>query len=329
MSLNTNFNSGNDARNIALRNKSESEKALEADSVANAFCDVIEQSILSVSSHVHVLISMLLPRCDFSERSGMSNPNNVRKVMNVQITSRLYEHTRVSLINSDTVLSLDDDDRRLELMDSDGYHLTGLGFKLMIENWCTILAKHINHKMSAKPTASTARGSVNEAAAATMAAAAEVDDADIKRADVGETVPDPFGAYTAAETVQPTNPLLPDGADVALGSDNEDWDDLSIPGLETVEKVAVKTPVVPARPALQFRLGPTSEHQHMNGDNNGGEDGFIEDDYFGGGERETERLPSINLPQGEPESLQVDPVSGDAGLRIFLSCFKRQLFHQH
>lgn len=56
---------GNDARNIALKQKSDQAKAKEADEVANTFCDSIEHDILPVSDHLRVLISLLLPRFDF------------------------------------------------------------------------------------------------------------------------------------------------------------------------------------------------------------------------------------------------------------------------
>ena len=79
------------------------EKANDADNVANLFCDIIEKEILARAGHVYVLVSMLLPRIDLQEAAGMGNPNNVRKVINVQITARLYENPRVSLINSDKV----------------------------------------------------------------------------------------------------------------------------------------------------------------------------------------------------------------------------------
>ena len=43
----------------------------------------------------------------------MGNPNNVRKVINVQITARLYENPRVGLINSDKILDWGDDNVKL------------------------------------------------------------------------------------------------------------------------------------------------------------------------------------------------------------------------
>ena len=95
---------GNDARNIARKRKSDSEKTAEADDLANEFCDIIENIILGAAQHICVLVSMLLPRVDFQEKPGMANPNNVRKVINIQITKRLYENPRVTLINLDKVL---------------------------------------------------------------------------------------------------------------------------------------------------------------------------------------------------------------------------------
>ena len=74
----------------------------------------------------------------------MANPNNVRKVINIQITKRLYENPRVTLINSDKVIKWGDNKEELnELMKSDGYHLTRKGFGAMINNWI----EHIRKKM--------------------------------------------------------------------------------------------------------------------------------------------------------------------------------------
>ena len=56
---------GNDARNIALKLKSDQAKAKEADEVANTYCDLIERDLLGASPHIRVLISLLLPRFDF------------------------------------------------------------------------------------------------------------------------------------------------------------------------------------------------------------------------------------------------------------------------
>merc|ERR1711888_82202 len=135
---------GNDARNIARKRKSDSEKTAEADDLANEFCDIIENRILGAAQHICVLVSMLLPRVDFQEKPGMANPNNVRKVINIQITKRLYENPRVTLINLDKVLKWGDNKEELnKLMKSDGYHLTRKGFGAMIKNWI----EHIRKKM--------------------------------------------------------------------------------------------------------------------------------------------------------------------------------------
>merc|ERR1719189_1812915 len=95
---------GPDARSIAETKKTDVEKANDADDIANIFCDIIENKILTSASHIYVMVQMLLPRIDLQEANGMGNPNNVRKVINVQITARLYENPRVGLINSDKIL---------------------------------------------------------------------------------------------------------------------------------------------------------------------------------------------------------------------------------
>ena len=133
-----------DVRSIAETRRTDVEKANDADNVANLFCDIIEKEILARAGHVYVLVSMLLPRIDLQEAAGMGNPNNVRKVINVQITARLYENPRVSLINSDKVLDWGDDDVRLnQLVRADGFTLTELGCRLVLNNW----ADHIKKKM--------------------------------------------------------------------------------------------------------------------------------------------------------------------------------------
>jgi hypothetical protein len=59
---------GNDARNIALKQKPNRVKANEATEVANSFCDSIERDVLAVSPDIRVLISLLLPRFNHEVR---------------------------------------------------------------------------------------------------------------------------------------------------------------------------------------------------------------------------------------------------------------------
>lgn len=67
----------------------------------------------------------------------MSCPNNVRKVMNVEISMRLEGLANVRVINNDEWSSWgqDDDVKRNRLFGSDGYHLTPYGFSLMLDFW--------------------------------------------------------------------------------------------------------------------------------------------------------------------------------------------------
>jgi len=258
---------GNDARNIALTRKSDAEKASEADDIANEFCDIIENRILGSAQHICVLVSMLLPRVDFQEKPGMANPNNVRKVINVQITQRLYENPRVTLINSDKALDWGDDEQALnELMESDGYHLTDKGFSVMMNNWI----EHVKKKMKdtnynpespkhVQPSTTIKRSDpsppVAEIKPSVDKGASELKTQDIlgnsfpdvpdqkteveTGADEEETVPDPFGSYEApceivspkARTLSTSGPLVEDG---------EELDDDALPNLEIV--VPTKSP---------------------------------------------------------------------------------------
>lgn len=265
---------------------------------------------------------MLLPRCDFSERSGMSNPNNVRKVINVQITSRLYENSRVTLLNSDPVLCWEDEERRKDLMQSDGYHLTQLGFHLMIGNWTKVISDHINltstSLVQSSSTSSTtaAPSSSSPLTTATTSNSPSscspppaINSTEVVSSTAMETVPDPFGTYSAPTDVLAANPLL-DGQDVDLDSDGEEWNDGAIPALETVSK--------PTPPLVSFKLGreqsmaAAADRPNATDLPNGGEEGFIEDDYCGEeASRLSGPLPSISLHLSGPESIDVGPVSGN------------------
>lgn len=123
-----------------------------------------------------------------------------------------------------------------------------------------------------------------------------------------ETVPDPFGTYSAPTDVLAANPLL-DGQDVDLDSDGEEWNDGAIPALETVSK--------PTPPLVSFKLGreqsmaAAADRPNATDLPNGGEEGFIEDDYCGEeASRLSGPLPSISLHLSGPESIDVGPVSG-------------------
>ena len=270
--------------------------------MANKFCDLIETEILSKSSHFYVLISMLLPRCDFQERSGMSNPNNVRKVINVQITSRLYENPRVTLINSDHILGLDhNEERKRELMHSDGYHLTEFGFNLMLENWMSTLNKHASMASSMDHTnpllESDTEDSNNQLGA---------NDLNVK-VDAKETVPDPFGTYTAPSDVIAAKTKLEEES-VKNGDFKEELDDDDVPNLETVDP-GTEVPEKNAEPfGAKFQLGVGNSND---------EEGFIEDNYCGTEVSATRPLPSLNLVSSGPESDLV----AVSGMTVFIIFF--------
>ena len=72
----------------------------------------------------------------FVFQTAMSCPNNVRKVMNVEISSRLNENKAVIFINNDIVLEWwKDDVKKMRLFNSDGHHLTAYGFSVMLDHW--------------------------------------------------------------------------------------------------------------------------------------------------------------------------------------------------
>jgi hypothetical protein len=131
---------GNDARNIALKtHKSDVDKGAESDGLANEFADVVIDLIERIP-YIKILISTLLPRFDSEEQLNMSNPNNVRKVMNVEISMRLQGKPNVVFINNDFVLEWRKDDvKKKRLFVSDGYHLSAYGFSMMFDHWMTTL----------------------------------------------------------------------------------------------------------------------------------------------------------------------------------------------
>jgi hypothetical protein len=91
--------------------------------MALEFTDIIDD-LLQRIPYLSIFISTLLPRFDHEDRLTMSNPNNVRKVMNVEILSRLAGNERVVFINNDLVLEWwKDEVKRNRLFNSDGHQV--------------------------------------------------------------------------------------------------------------------------------------------------------------------------------------------------------------
>lgn len=102
--------------------------------------------------YLTVFVSTLLPRFDVEDHATMSNPNNVRKVMNVEISSRLTSNSRVIFINNDLVLEWwKDDVKRNRLFASDGQQLTPYGFSVLLDHWMVTLKEEVS-KASVTPT---------------------------------------------------------------------------------------------------------------------------------------------------------------------------------
>ena len=94
--------------------------------------------------YLRVFISTLLPRFDDADKMTMSNPNNVRKVMNVEICSRLSSNASVVFINNDTTLEWwKDEVKRNRLFSSDGHRLTAFGFSVMLDHWTETLKNEV------------------------------------------------------------------------------------------------------------------------------------------------------------------------------------------
>lgn len=291
---------GNDARNIAMTRKSDAEKASEADDVANEFCDIIETKILGSAQHICVFVSMLLPRVDFQERPGMANPNNVRKVINVQITQRLYENPRVTLINSDKALDWGDDEQALNaLMEADGYHLTEKGFSVMLGNWIEHVKKkmkdtnynpespkHVQPSATIKRSEPTPLMTENKPMSASETNTESVQQnsssevpgqkaEENSAADEEETVPDPFGSYEApCEIVSPKVRTLSSSGPFV--EETDELDDDALPNLEMV---------VPAKSPTEM----TSSSKVKN----------LEDNFSSIAIEESQEKSAINGPKGK------------------------------
>ena len=299
---------GPDARAIAETKKTDVEKANDADDIANIFCDIIETKILTSASHIYVLVQMLLPRIDLQEANGMGNPNNVRKVINVQITARLYENPRVGLINSDKILDWGDDNVKLnKLMSSDGFSLTEVSSRLVLNNWSDHIRKRmsdVNFVPSTNNNTSTIEPSntvVTEKVETKESEQEKVEDEKkekLKEEEDEDDVNDPFGSYKAPTELVVKNRTI-SHSEPGL-EDTEDTDD-SLPNLETV-KTKPEQKIVEQLDTLG--LQESQKKPEFDLDNGGG---FIEDNYLGSSssvQDETNQLPSMmSLGAGGDASL--------------------------
>ena len=320
-----------DVRSIAETRRTDVEKANDADNVANLFCDIIEKEILARAGHVYVLVSMLLPRIDLQEAAGMGNPNNVRKVINVQITARLYENPRVSLINSDKVLDWGDDDVRLnQLVRADGFTLTELGCRLVLNNWADHIKKKMldanflpdnNNKAKVHNNSVKIEDNLKPVPAQSVETSepepvkeeeVDVDTEDTPgKEDEEDIVNDPFGSYQApCELVSRPRTVSTSGPGQAVAAEEtEDIDDDSLPNLETVPKTHQEQDS-----SLENKMSSVKiQESHENGvdkDFDLGGEGFIEDNYCGNEEsKQHTELPSM-MSMG-PSSDNVGLVSGN------------------
>jgi hypothetical protein len=189
----------------------------EVDALANRFCDLLDSRVLAASPHTCVLISLLLPRNDYADRQGLDKPEIVRRIANVQIVTRLYRHPRVGFINADAILDWGGDEGRYrELFQSDGYHLTPLGFERMTQNWIDHILPHVRgtgpiaskinmvdvitpskeEGLTLSPVALLNGGSKAESKSADIVEEEKQSPPSPSVAEADSTVPDPFGSYT-------------------------------------------------------------------------------------------------------------------------------------
>merc|ERR1712079_236548 len=226
------------------------------------------------------------------------NPNNVRKVINVQITQRLYENPRVSLINSDKILDWGEDDVRLnELMKPDGFSLTDLGNQLIVNNWTEHIKKKINYVESVQEKNNPVKNynNVNTKVQQDQKPVVEEKETEKVSDDVGEEeeediVDDPFGSYEAPVSLVSRPRTISTSGPGVEGSD--DIDDDSLPNLETVTSKNIDID------NLEKKLKDIDFH-----DVDGG--GFIEDNYCGN--------DNIKHQDDHPSMLSLGP-SSDEGL---------------
>ena len=137
-----------DALEISSKPKSDVEKGVDSDNAANELCDLID-TLASKIPYVKLIVSKLLPRFDFEgEKTGMSVPNNVRKVMNVQLILRTHglahkdkTNPRVVVLDNGCLEWMDDEVKMIRIMKMNGRELTAFGKSQMLEGWTQALKK--------------------------------------------------------------------------------------------------------------------------------------------------------------------------------------------
>ena len=124
-----------EAARIAARNETDVEKGADSDRVADAIVD-LALDLLSRIPYLDVFVSTLTPRFDGqASKAGMSEPNCVRRCMNVQLMTRLAS-TKVKTLQNDSVLEwFKDEAKRDRLIASDGISLTDSAFNDLVKLW--------------------------------------------------------------------------------------------------------------------------------------------------------------------------------------------------
>ncbi len=136
----------------------DAEKCSDADATADALCDLVEELLRRVP-YLTIIMSTLPPRFDTSscEATGMSLPNSVRRVMNVQVSTRLYDRDGVVMINNDEVLEwYEEEEKRDKLFHPDGVTLTKEGEEVLERLW----VERLRHIVTPVALSSTTSGTV-------------------------------------------------------------------------------------------------------------------------------------------------------------------------
>jgi len=184
-----------EALDLAKVDKSDVEKGVDSDNAANKLCDLVEDIVERVP-YLRVLVSMLTPRFDLQDATGMGYPNNVRKVMNVQIGTRFYNSGRVSTLNNDSVLEWwKDEVKRDKLLRPAGTELTAYGFGVLLDFWVSEIRDALKKEGILSET-SAAAGKVSEQDDSDQGKANESDAASIPKLE------DPFNDLKVADDTE-------------------------------------------------------------------------------------------------------------------------------